>query len=146
MLFVVNALAFNRGITGAFAWTWPGSRELFAAHTAMAKVVTRAPVSAFLLGGQPERVPVSGDGDGEGILGLVDVALWRGDGQVLVGAVNGANEDIEGSFALELPVAAAGIAAIPFGGLEWQLLDGKLTINRLPAMSTSFIILDLAGS
>ncbi|KAK7752183.1 hypothetical protein SLS62_005927 [Diatrype stigma] len=141
----MNALAFNRGITGAFAWTWPGSSELFAAHTEMAKVVTRTPVSGFLFGGRPEKVIVD-DGDGKGALGLVDVALWRGDGQVLVSVVNGANEDIEGNFALALPVTPSAISKIPFGGLAWQVLDSKLTVEGLPAMSTSFIILDLADT
>ena len=144
---VMNALALARGITGFFAWTWPGSRELFDVHTEMAKVVARGSVSEFLLAGQPEKVPVGGD-DEEGALRLVEAALWKGkkQRQVLVEVVNGGSKDVEGEFSLDLPVSASGIAEVAFGGLSWELRGGKLSIDTLPAMSTSFVILDLAES
>ncbi|RYP38841.1 hypothetical protein DL767_002403 [Monosporascus sp. MG133] len=109
---VMNALAFNRGITGIFGWTWPGSRELFEVHTEMARVVTAEPVSAFLLGGRPQRIEV------EGVLDVVDVAIWRREGQALVSVVNGGYLDIEGPFSVELPVPAFAIIETLFGVLS----------------------------
>ncbi|RYO79335.1 hypothetical protein DL762_008220 [Monosporascus cannonballus] len=137
---VMNALAFNRGITGIFGWTWPGSRELFGAHTEMARVVTAEPVSAFLLGGRPQRLEV------EGVLDVVDVAIWRREGRALVSVVNGGYLDIEEPFSVKLPVPASAIIETLFGGLPWQLVEGALVVEELPAMSSSFVLLELEDS
>ncbi|KAI1206862.1 uncharacterized protein F4807DRAFT_437494 [Annulohypoxylon truncatum] len=135
--FVMNSLAFNRGVAGTFAWTWPTSQELFEAHSQMAAVVTNAPVRDFLLGGQPDGNTNVADEP------LVDVAYWVKGGQMMVSVVNGASDDLTGPVTLGLPVTAASISAVPFGGLPWGLSDGQLTIETLPAMSASFVILDL---
>ncbi|RYP77407.1 hypothetical protein DL771_001202 [Monosporascus sp. 5C6A] len=138
---VMNALAFNRGITGIFGWTWPGSRELFEVHTEMARVVTAEPVSAFLLGGRPQSIEV------EDVLDVVDVAIWRREGRALVSVVNGGYLDIEGPFSVELPVPASAIIETLFGGLPWQSVGGALVVEEgLPAMSSSFVLLELEDS
>ncbi|KAI1372783.1 hypothetical protein F4677DRAFT_241396 [Hypoxylon crocopeplum] len=135
--FAMNALAFNRGATGIFAWTWPSSQELFDAHSQMAAVVTNPPVRDFLLGGQPDgRVAVAG-------FGLLDIAYWVHDAQMMVSVVNGAYDDITAPLSIALPVPAASISAVPFGELAWAVSDGQLTIEALPAISSSLIILDL---
>ncbi|KAI1165200.1 hypothetical protein F5B18DRAFT_205421 [Nemania serpens] len=132
----MNALAFHRGATGIFGWTWPGSAALFDAHSDMARVVAAAPVRDFLLGAKVQRLDVVGQQHA-----LVDAAGWvRGD-RVLVSVVNGGYEDIAASVAVALPVAVAGVESVVFGGLPWKLLRGRLVIDTLPAMSTSFVIL-----
>ncbi|KAI1452374.1 hypothetical protein F4805DRAFT_30648 [Annulohypoxylon moriforme] len=135
--FVMNALAFNRGVAGTFAWTWPTSQELFEAHSQMAAVVTNEPVRDFLLGGQPYGNTNAADEP------LIDIAYWVKGEQVMVSVVNSAYHDVQGPLSVGLPLDAASISAVPFGGLSWDLSDGKLTIETLPAMSASFIILDL---
>ncbi|KAI2629260.1 hypothetical protein GGS26DRAFT_598959 [Hypomontagnella submonticulosa] len=135
--FVMNALAFNRGATGIFAWTWPSSDELFDAHSQMAAVVTQPPVRDFLLSGRPTGSVYVAE------FPLLDIAYWvRGD-QVMVSVVNGAYEDIEDPLSLSLPVAATKVASVPFGGLTWELGYGQLTTGSLPGMSFSLIILAL---
>ncbi|KAI0110550.1 hypothetical protein F4776DRAFT_393670 [Hypoxylon sp. NC0597] len=135
--FVMNALAFNRGIAGIFAWTWPTSQELFDAHSEMAAVVTEAPIRDFLLGGQPDGSIIVSNQQ------LLDIAYWIQESQVMVSVVNGAYDDVEGPFSIPLPVSVTGIAAVPFGKLSWELQDGQLRTETLPAMSASLIILDL---
>ncbi|RYP81503.1 hypothetical protein DL770_005885 [Monosporascus sp. CRB-9-2] len=120
---VMNALAFNRGITGIFGWTWPGSRELFEVHTEMARVVTAEPVSTFLLGGMPQRIEV------EDVLDVVDVAIWGRQGQGLVSVVNGGYLDIEGPFSVELPVPALAIIETLFGGRALAVLAKSLPVR-----------------
>ncbi|KAI1414402.1 hypothetical protein F5Y13DRAFT_15907 [Hypoxylon sp. FL1857] len=135
--FVMNALAFNRGAAGIFAWTWPTSQELFDAHSQMAAAVTNAPARDFLLGGQPDGSITIANQE------LVDIAYWIQEAQVMVSVVNGAYDDVEGPLSISLPVSVTSIATVPFGGLSWELQDGQLSIEALPAMSASLIILDL---
>jgi len=132
----MNALAFNRGATGIFGWTWPSSATLFEVHSQMASVVTSAPVRDFLLDGKPGRLVVEG-------YEILDTAYWIDENKMLVSVVNGGYEDIDKSVSIALPAPATGIESVALGGLSWQLLGGQLVIDRLPAMSTSFIILNL---
>ncbi|KAI1435918.1 hypothetical protein GGR50DRAFT_693656 [Xylaria sp. CBS 124048] len=134
---VMNALAFNRGATGIFGWTWPGSSELFEVHSRMAAVVTSAPVSDFLLSGQLGRL---GGLDGSA---AVDAAGWRLGDRMLVSVVNGGYEDIKTEVSLTLPGVAMGIEEVVLGGLPWTVKGGKLVVDGLPGMSTSFVILNL---
>ncbi|OTA99057.1 hypothetical protein M426DRAFT_46922, partial [Hypoxylon sp. CI-4A] len=136
--FVMNTLAFNRGIHGIFAWTWPTSQELFDAHSQMASVVTNPPVRDFLLS-QPEGHIHIDDQE------LIDIAYWVQGNQALFSVVNGADDGTEGGLNIDLPVPAAGISSVPFGGLSWELQsDGYiLAIGILPSMSASLILLDL---
>lgn len=135
--FVMNALAFNRGATGVFAWTWPTSQELFDAHSQMAGTVTKAPVSEFLLSGRPGGLVRVAEYE------LLDVAYWSRGAQMMVSVVNGADGEIAAPLTIALPKKARGVAAVPFGGLEWELADGGLRIGTLPGMSVSFVIVDL---
>ncbi|KAI8944346.1 hypothetical protein F4801DRAFT_223800 [Xylaria longipes] len=133
----MNALAFNRGVTGIFGWTWPGSATLFDVHSQMASVVTTPPVRDFFLGGKPGRLVVEG-------LAILDAAYWiNGGNKMLVSVVNGGYEDIDESVSIALPGPARDIESVVFGGLPWQLLGGQMVIEGLPAMSTSFIILNI---
>ncbi|KAI1734685.1 hypothetical protein F4680DRAFT_462247 [Xylaria scruposa] len=133
----MNALAFNRGATGIFGWTWPGSETLFDVHSEMASVVTTEPVRDFFLNGKPGRLDVEGGPE------IVDAAYFVAGAKMLVSVVNGGYEDISGAVAIALPVPVSGMEEVVFGGLPWQLLGGRLTIDGLPAMSTSFVILPL---
>ncbi|KAK6067142.1 hypothetical protein SCUP515_10346 [Seiridium cupressi] len=132
---VMNALAFNQGATGIFGWTWPGSWELFDVHTDMAAVVTQPPVRDFLLSGKPSPVDSSPPQ-------LVDIAYWTVQDQVMVSVVNGGYDDTQGSLAFTVPGGVTGIQSVPFGDLSWQFVDGQLSIDVLPAMTASFIILN----
>ncbi|KAF7539144.1 hypothetical protein G7054_g2309 [Neopestalotiopsis clavispora] len=131
---VMNALAFNRGVTGIFGWTWPGSWELFNVHTEMAVVVTQPPVRDFLLSGKPGRLYASASE-------LLDLAYWIVNDQVMVSVVNGGNLDLQGPFSFDIPGEATALDSIPFGNLSWHFTSGELRIDTLPAMTASFIIL-----
>jgi hypothetical protein len=134
---VMNALAFNRGATGIFGWTWPGtSLELFDVHTEMAAVVTETPVRDFLMSGKPGRIHVAGPE-------VLDVAYWVVGNQTMVSVVNGGYVDIAGPLVIPPPGSPTGIHSVAFGGLPWQFLGGQLSINVLPAMTASLIILNL---
>ncbi|KAI0965246.1 hypothetical protein F4678DRAFT_453213 [Xylaria arbuscula] len=135
----MNTLAFNRGATGIFGWTWPSSAELFAAHSQMAGVVTSAPVANFLLGGQPTRLAVQRHT-------LLDAAYWIDGDRMMVSAVNGGYDDIAESLSIALPASATGIESVVLGELPWKLLGDQLVIDELPAMSTSFIILNIKAT
>ncbi|KAI1323665.1 hypothetical protein F5Y16DRAFT_332763 [Xylariaceae sp. FL0255] len=134
----MNALAFNRGATGIFGWTWPSSAVLFDTHANMSHVVTNEPVRSFLLSGKPQRLSVAG-------YDLLDAAYWVVGDKALVSVVWGAYEKIQKPVSIDIPgVEATDIESVAFGGLSWQLSDGnKLTIKSLPAMSTSLILLNL---
>ncbi|KAI8963126.1 hypothetical protein F5Y11DRAFT_166291 [Daldinia sp. FL1419] len=134
--FVMNALAFNRGATGIFAWTWPTSSELFDAHSQMAGVVTTTPVKDFLLGGQPDGSIHIYNHD------LLDIAYWVREARMMISVVNGAYDDISEPISIVLPEPGERISDIPFGNQSWDLVDGQLVIDKLPSMSTSFIIVD----
>ncbi|XXH00901.1 hypothetical protein Hte_007252 [Hypoxylon texense] len=134
--FVMNALAFNRGVAGIFAWTWPSSDELFNAHSEMAGVFTNAPVRDFLLGGQPDGAIHIADQD------LLDIAYWVQEDQIMISVVNAAYDDVT-PLSIEVPLPATGIAAVPFGGLSWQLAGGELRVDTLPATSVSLVVLSL---
>ncbi|KAI0020321.1 hypothetical protein F4780DRAFT_379540 [Xylariomycetidae sp. FL0641] len=139
---VMNALAFNRGVTGIFGWTWPGSQALFETHSDMAAVVTAAPVRDFLLGGQPKgKLAVEG-----GEEDTVDTAYWLQGDRMMVSVVNGGYLDVEGALAVSLPQTAVGVEAVPLGGLAWQVSGDTLVVDGLPAMSVSFVILNLPSS
>jgi hypothetical protein len=131
---VMNALAFNRGVTGIFGWTWPGSWELFDVHTEMADVVTASPVREFLFSGKPERIYLTE-------YDLLDIAYWPVGNQTMVSVVNGGYVDLQGPLAVIVPGYATAIQSIPFGNLSWQFADGQLSIGVLPAMTASFVIL-----
>ncbi|GAP87567.2 putative glycoside hydrolase subgroup catalytic core protein [Rosellinia necatrix] len=132
----MNALAFHRGAVGIFGWTWPSSAVLFDAHSHMASVVTAAPVRDFLLAGKPGPLAA---GDYE----FMDAAFWVDGDRMMVSVVNGGYDDIESPVLITLPAAATSVESVAFGGLPWQLMGGQLAIDTLPAMSTSFIILNL---
>lgn len=132
---VMNALAFNRGATGIFGWTWPGSWELFDVHSDMAAVVTQPPVRDFLLSGKPTQIHGS-------FSEVVDIAYWVVGDTVMVSVVNGGYVDVEGPLTIVIPVAVTEIESVPFGGLTWGFADGQLSIDLLPAMTASFIILN----
>ncbi|KAI0123165.1 hypothetical protein BJ170DRAFT_641104 [Xylariales sp. AK1849] len=133
---VMNALAFNRGATGIFGWTWPGSWELFDVHSQMSAVVTEAPVRDFLLSGKPGRIYVSGPE-------VLDMAYWVVGSQMLMTILNGGYVDVEGPLTIPPPEPAVGIQSVAFGDLPWDFVDGELTIDVLPAMTASFVILNL---
>ncbi|KAI1646747.1 uncharacterized protein F4817DRAFT_122858 [Daldinia loculata] len=134
--FVMNALAFNRGATGIFAWTWPTSQELFDAHSQMAAVVTSTPVRDFLLGGQPDGSIRIDNQE------LLDISYWVRETQIMISVVNGAYGDISGPVSITLPEPGERIADVPFGDQSWSLADGQLIADKLPAMSTSLVIID----
>lgn len=133
---VMNALAFNRGVTGIFGWTWPGNLELFEVHTTMATVVTQSPVRDFLLSGTLTKI----SGLSPKIL---DAAYWVLAGQMMVSVVNGGYVDVGGPLTVPLPDDVTGIQSVAFGNLTWELNGGNLSIDALPAMTASFIILNL---
>ncbi|KAI1856618.1 hypothetical protein JX265_011577 [Neoarthrinium moseri] len=131
---VMNALAFNRGATGIFGWTWPGSWELFDVHSDMSAVVTRSPVRDFLLNGKPKRLFISGED-------VLDMAYWSYGNQIMVSVVNAGYVDIGGPLSIPLPEGTTSIESIPFGGLPWKFAGSELSIDTLPAMTVSLLML-----
>jgi hypothetical protein len=107
-----------------------------AAHGAIAKVATVAPVQSFLTGAQPVKVSVEG-------LDLLDVAYWSVGGQVMVVVASASYVDMKGDVAVRLPIAVHGIDLIPWGNVTWTLVNGNLQVQGLAALATSIIILQV---
>lgn len=134
---VMNALAFNHKAKAIMLWTFPTTPELATANGQMAKVVTVAPVSTFLLGDQPTGVTVKGHS-------LVDVAYWIVGKQVMVSVVNLDYADTTAEISIALPVSVSSIASQPWGSLGWSLVgNSSMQVKGLVGLATSMVILDV---
>jgi hypothetical protein len=129
-------LSFNHGAKGITSWIYPSTDELDAAHGAIAKVVTVAPVQSFLTGAQPVKVIVEG-------LEVLDVAYWSLGGQVMVVVASASYVDVKGDTTVRLPIAVHGIDSSPWGNVTWTLVNGNLRAQGLAALATSIIILQI---
>ncbi|KAK4203847.1 hypothetical protein QBC40DRAFT_345941 [Triangularia verruculosa] len=143
----MNVLAFNHGMKGIISWLWPSSTVLAEAHGKLAKVVTRSPVKEFLVGGDgvdgPGRVEARVPGTG---IEIVDAAVWvdKTRNKALIGVVNGGYADIERR--VEVPVVnATTVDKTLWGGVEWRVEGELLVVDRLPALATSFVLVNLRG-
>jgi hypothetical protein len=134
---VMALLAFNHGAQSIISWVYPTSDLLGAAHGKLSKVVTASPVVDFLVGGdRPRRVEVSVCG-----IDVVDVAYWVVGKQMLVSIVNGGYVDINHTVTVAVP-SATKIVGTPWGSLDWKVVGSELSVSRLPALSTSLLILE----
>lgn len=135
-------LALNHGAHSIISWVYPDADVLSAAHGALAKVVTAAPVVDFVVANdRPHALGVRGATAG------VDVTYWVRGREVLVSVVNGGYDDVTGTVDVELPAhhVVASIQAVPWGNTTWTLSGSKISAGAgLPALGTSLVILKLA--
>jgi hypothetical protein len=131
---VMALLSFNHGAKGITSWIYPSTDELDAAHGAIAKVVTVAPVQNFLTGAQPVKIVVEG-------LEMLDVAYWRAGSQVMVVVSSASYVDVKEDVIVNLPIAVHGIDSTPWGNVTWELVNGNLLARGLTALATSIIVL-----
>ncbi|KAK0739588.1 hypothetical protein B0T21DRAFT_285959 [Apiosordaria backusii] len=145
---VMNVLAFNHGAKGIISWLWPTSKILAEAHGMLARVVTKSPTREFLVGGDGVDGPV---GVGAKVPGtgveVVDAAVWvdRKQKKALVGVVNGGYADIERRVEVGPVVNVTGVDRTLWGEVEWRVEGGLLVVDRLPALATSFVLVNLRG-
>jgi hypothetical protein len=143
--YVMSLLAFNHGAQSLISWVYPTSDILAAAHGRLAKVVTVEPVVDFLVGADRPTSAAVGATPGAD---LVDAAYWVvRDGQhrrALVSIANGAYVDINQTVTITVPTAKA-VSSVPWGDASagWKVDGDKLTVPKLPALSTALLILDL---
>ncbi|KAK3325588.1 hypothetical protein B0H66DRAFT_129525 [Apodospora peruviana] len=144
--YVMCLLAFNHGAKGIISWVYPTSELLGQAHGALARVVTRSPVVDFIVGTQDDSIsgPYRTTPDAAG--DVVDVAYWVDGGrrQMLVSVVNGGYADIEQIVNVAVPNAIV-VSSVAWmsGNASWKLEGERLSAARLPALSTTLVILDL---
>jgi hypothetical protein len=137
----MNALAFNHDAKAIFSWVYPTSQDLAQIHGAFAKVVTNTPVVEFLVSGKAHRVSVP---DRE----ILDVAYWVSGEKMLICIVNGGYVDISEPVSISFGGVSPqpqpkGVSKTVWGTAAWQVLGFKLFTEKLPAMSTNMLILDL---
>jgi len=125
-------LSFNHGAKGITSWIYPSTDELNAAHGALARVVTVAPVATFLAGTQPIPISVSG----------LDVSYWVVGRQLMVIVASDSGSTTLSSTSITLPVSAKKIDSTPWGNVTWTLEDNKLKASGISTLTTSIVILD----
>ncbi|PMD30113.1 hypothetical protein L207DRAFT_641957 [Hyaloscypha variabilis F] len=131
---VMALLSFNHGAKGITSWIYPSTNALDAAHGAIAKVVTKAPVEGFLTGAQPVKVNVEG-------LESLDIAYWSVGSQIMAIVASASYVDLRVDVTVELPFAVRAIESSPWGNVTWELVNGNLHTQGLAALATSIIIL-----
>ena len=129
-------ISFNHRAKGIMSWTFPSTKSLNDAHGQMAKATTVAPISTFLISGQPTAVKIKGNP-------LIDVAYWKMGNQMMVSVADlrytPSNKVIE----IPLPAKASKIASQPWGSLGWSLSGGVLKTQGINGLATSIVILDI---
>lgn len=135
---VMAALGVNHGAQSVISWVFPTSEILARAHGMLSRVVTRAPVVNFLVGGdRPNKVEVRVPGTE-----VVDAAYWVRDGRALVSVVNGGYVAINRTVEVRVPGATV-VRNTHWGNVSWKLEEEKLSVGYLPAMAVSLVIVDL---
>jgi hypothetical protein len=138
---VMAMISFNHGAKGITSWIYPSTDELNDAHSALARVVTVAPVSNFIGGAQP--VPISVHG--------LDVSYWTLGKQAMVivaadpdsSTLAGTVEGPSATSGVSLPISAKSIASTPWGNITWSLEGNKLQAKGISSLATSIVILNL---
>lgn len=134
---VMMLLSFNHHAKGIMSWTFPTSSVLEGAHAAMAKVVTAAPVSNFLIESQPIALSTPSHP-------ALDVAFWREGNRALLSIANTGGLDVDDVIKLPLPFAVKGVASQPWGNLSHTIeRSSGLMLHRVPRLATSLMILQL---
>lgn len=134
---VMMIISFNHKARSIMSWTFPTTPlSLSQAHAAMSKVVTVAPVSGFLLGGDPTEVSVKNNPQ-------LDVSYWTGEGQIMVALANLATQSSNGSVSIDLPMKINKITSQPWGAFSWYLDEaGRLCTSGLEGLATSIVVLE----
>ena len=134
-------LSFNHAAKAIMSWTFPATNTLNDAHAAFSKVATNSPVSTFLLNSEPVQVNAKGQP-------LLDIAYWTSASQIMVGFVNLAYLESDGSASIDIPLNATRLASQPWGSLTWSLSQQSsentiLKVQGLSGLDTSIVILDI---
>lgn len=138
--FAMCIVAFNHGAQAIVSWVYPAAEVLNQAHGKLAAAVTAPPVVDFLVGAdQPHAVAVAASP-------YVDVAYWvRGD-KALVSIVNAGYNNITGIEINLSRLSPVGIESMPWGDVQWQLNNFRLSTAGLAPLQTSMITLRLQAA
>lgn len=134
----MNALAFNHGAKSILSWVWPASEALGEVHGQFAEKVARGVVRDMIVLGKPEEVKMK-------CSEVLDVAFWRGDGEVLLSVVNGGYEPINKAFKVPLPqdVTVKQVKDVVWGNGTWSVKNGVVRLGPVEGMSTNMVLLQL---
>ncbi|KAJ2906509.1 hypothetical protein MKZ38_001490 [Zalerion maritima] len=145
----MSLLALNHGAKGIISWVWPTADALAQAHGELSKVVTREPVSDFLVRASP-LLPVVTTSSNESL--GVDAAYWALDGreEMLVSIVNTNPCEMEGLLMLEFPgFEVLRVKQSLWGNIsaeEWTMDERKVGTVSLPGMATCLLLLSITDS
>ncbi|GIZ42904.1 hypothetical protein CKM354_000615200 [Cercospora kikuchii] len=157
---VMMILSFNHNAKGMMSWLFPTSEILHEAHGRMARLLTKSPISDFLLGSNPmslidgsqssplshshthghdihqHHVDLTGKTD-------IDVAAWSFGGQLMIMLANVAEASYNETVVIPLPESVSKIVDQPWGNLSYSLQsDRELVAMNVQGLSTSIVILD----
>ncbi|KAE9961843.1 hypothetical protein BLS_001260 [Venturia inaequalis] len=144
---VVMAMLFvNHGAKGVVAWNFPTTEELKIVTAGLAKVLSAADVTGFLLGARPVGLLGEGMAGGGKVSEDLDVATWKVGGKMLASIVYVGLEGYVGGVGVKLPAKVkSGIRQVwPVeGSTGWVVKDGSLVKSGLGAMEVSILVLDV---
>jgi hypothetical protein len=133
-VWAMDILAINHGAKGRFAWIYPGSAEVGAAASAIAQVVTVAPVMDFLTQANPISLKSAVASH------VVDAAYWKYDQKVLIGVANPSDVEVP-SVQITLPVTGLRVIETPWGNATWTVDGDKLMSEGFGGYGTSLVLL-----
>lgn len=134
---VMAMLSINHAAKGIVAWDWPTVPDIAAVTSQLAKVITVAPVSRFLLGSATNmKLPVKGQS-------RIDVSAWILNGQMLVSIVNMDYLASRNNVSITLPAAIASLSSTAWGQGNWSFRGETLYKVGLSSLEVDLLIFDL---
>ena len=135
---VMAMLSINHAAKGIVAWDYPTTPAIASVTSQLAKVVTVAPVSGFLLGSSPTKsLSVKGQS-------RIDASAWIVDAQMLVSIVNLDYLDTGANVSITLPAAVASLSSTAWGQGNWSFGGETLYKVGLSSLEVDLLIFDLA--
>lgn len=140
---VVMAMLFiNHNAKGIVAWNFPTTSELQDITSQLARLITSADVTGYLLGSNAQQLEVDGDDEGN-----VDAAGWKGNGngKMLVSVVYMGYEDSEQQITVKLPGTPSNVQYLwpPPDAATWSTQTGGLVKPDMLGLEVSIMIVDL---
>jgi hypothetical protein len=140
---VMDMLFINHNAKGIVAWNFPTIPELQDITSQLAKLITSAEATGYLLGANAQQLEVDGDDEGN-----VDAAGWEsnGNGKMLVSVVYMGYEDIKKQITVNLPGIPSNVRYLwpPSDAAAWTAQTGGLVKADMLGLEVSIMIVDLS--
>lgn len=134
---VMAMLSINHAAKGIVAWAYPTVPDLEDVTSKLAKVITVAPASGFLLGSETTmNLPTSG-------VSRVDVSSWTVGGQMLVSVVNMDYQNSLANVSITLPESVKGLNSALWGEGNWTVAGNTLLKVGLAGLEVDLLVFDI---